>query len=198
MKKNKNKYLYSLINKIKYILFISVLLILVSCSQQKRYEYLSYIFDGVPQPDSTVIISDTNNLATKTTSTTNSEPVKVKADTVYNHPPAEDNGCNNCHEIDKSYALIEKQPTLCFNCHDDFSKKFKELHGPVMVGNCTACHDPHKSEYKPLIKLPGQELCYYCHQKEAVLKNDIHSGIGDTKCWDCHSPHGGSERTFMK
>jgi len=204
MKIRLKKYLIIVKSRIRSILFASFLLILVSCSAKQKYEYLSFFFDDVPLPDSTSINIDTskisgkvNILSNNNTTKAETKPVQVE-EPVYTHPPVEDNGCSNCHVIENSYALTEKQPMLCYNCHDDFSKKYKYLHGPALIGSCTACHDPHKSSYKPLIKSPGQDLCYYCHKKEAVLKNMIHSGIDDAKCWDCHNPHGGSDITFMK
>ena len=177
-----------------------MLQIIVSCSAEQRYKYLTIFFDDVEPPDTTSIKIDSSKIAVKNSVDENkTEPKTVQPEVIeIKHPPAEEDGCNNCHIIEKSYTLVEKQPKLCYNCHDDFSKKYKELHGPLLVGACTACHDPHKSANKPLIKAPGQELCFFCHQKQDVLRNDIHSSIEDNKCWDCHNPHGGADRTFMK
>lgn len=180
-------------------MLLALLVLIISCTAKQRYDYLSFFIDDVPPPESSKVGKDTLNTNDNKNALTSNQPkANQKIDTIYTHPPAEEESCNNCHVTDNSNALNEKLPKLCYNCHDDFSKKYKFLHGPLLSGGCTECHDPHKSAIKPLLKAQGQDLCFYCHEKESVLKNTIHSDIGDTKCWDCHSPHGGSDRTFMK
>jgi predicted CXXCH cytochrome family protein len=176
-------------------LLISALVFGYSCSSQKSYEVLSFFFDDVPLPDSTSVIIDTTNLALEDTINVKSMKSALLEQT---HPPAEEGSCNNCHDIGNSFSLIEKQPALCYSCHDDFTKTTTFLHGPLILGNCSFCHDPHKSKFSHFLKLDGQDLCFYCHGKEDVMKNGVHSDIGETKCWDCHNPHGGSDKTFMK
>ncbi len=184
------------LNRVVYgILFISLLILSLSCSSRQSYDVLTIFFDDVPLPDSTKTVKDSTNLAAKDTSAV--KPAQNAAPEI-THPPAEEDGCNNCHDIGNSFALTETPPKLCYTCHDDFNKKFVFKHGPVIIGSCTVCHDPHKSKFSSLLKIDDQNLCYYCHEKESVMKNDIHSDIGETKCWDCHNPHGGSDRTFMK
>lgn len=183
------------INKIFILLLLIYTIFSFSCSPQKRYNFLSSFLDDVPLPDSVKVIND-SLFSLKKDSIPEIKETTAESDII--HPPAEEGGCKNCHDIGSSFKLIEKVPDLCNNCHDDFKRKNKKLHGPLNVGECSSCHDPHKSRNKKLLNLPGQDLCFYCHTKESVLKNDVHLTIDKTNCWECHNPHGGSDNYFMK
>ncbi len=191
-KPNRSSFLVKYFNLLS---IISILIFLIACSPQKNYQVLTIFFDDVPPPDTTKIVADSTNITNKII---NENDIKKELLVEKTHPPAEEGSCNNCHDVGNSFKLNEMLPKLCNNCHEDFSKKNKFLHGPLSVGACTICHDPHKSRFKSFLKQDGQALCYFCHEKESVMKNDIHSTIEDTKCWECHNPHGGNERTFMK
>ena len=168
---------------------------MVSCSPQKKHDTLSIFFDGVPDPKIGKTKSDSASLAVNISSETRK---KAKSEKKFEHPPHENGSCSDCHNLNESFHLVESQPVLCQQCHDDFAKKYKLVHGPAASGFCTQCHDPHSSKYAKLLTRDGNNLCYFCHDKALVYKNDIHTSIGDSKCWDCHNPHGGADRTFMK
>jgi len=42
--------------------------------------------------------------------------------------------------------LIAQEPELCYNCNDDYTVSASFIHGPVAVGQCLFCHNPHKSK----------------------------------------------------
>jgi predicted CXXCH cytochrome family protein len=168
---------------------------LISCSPQSKHDTLSVFFDGVPDPNAvnkidSVQVASIDSLALP-------DPNRI-FEKEFKHQPFADNSCDNCHDQSNSNKLLEKQPNLCYQCHDDYSKKYKVVHGPAASGYCTGCHEPHSSPNEKLIVSDGQKLCYNCHDKTDVMNNEIHQTIDETKCWDCHDPHGGSDRTFLK
>ena len=186
----------SIIKIVVYLLFF--VFIYSGCSQNKLHKTLSIFFDGVPykSKDSTVIKKDSivikdslRNL--KNTKKQNSIIVSV-------HPPYRDRECSNCHDNNDKTKFTKPLQSLCFNCHDDFSKKYKFVHGPVASGSCIACHNPHQSKLKKLVLRENQSLCTYCHDKKQVLKNEVHSDIGETNCTECHNPHGGDDKNILK
>ncbi|MFZ4399136.1 MAG: cytochrome c3 family protein [Bacteroidales bacterium] len=114
------------------------------------------------------------------------------------HLPYQDKTCESCHDQNKMGKLNQEMPELCYQCHDNFSYKYKVLHGPVGGGQCTACHSPHSSVNSNLLLRKGQELCLYCHISKQIMETETHRDIGETDCTDCHNPHGGEDRYVLR
>lgn len=179
-------------SRIVKVIFKVLLFVLAACSPDSRYRVLSTIFDGVPDPNATVVSNDTisneqsglMNIGVNTSSSINL------------HYPFQEKECNSCHLPNSMGQLSQEQPDLCYTCHDDFSNTYKVVHGPVAGGYCTTCHEPHKSKNKALLKREGQDLCLHCHVPADVLVNETHSELDGMNCTECHNPHGGSDR-FM-
>jgi predicted CXXCH cytochrome family protein len=114
------------------------------------------------------------------------------------HFPYAERECAACHDPNSLGTLQEPQPDLCYMCHEDYSRSYTYLHGPVAGGYCTSCHHPHLSENAHLLRFTGSELCYYCHRKEGVLKNDMHTDLEGMDCCDCHNAHGGEDRYIFQ
>jgi predicted CXXCH cytochrome family protein len=79
---------------------------------------------------------------------------------------------------------------------------------------CTDCHDPHGSDYPPLLRVNytmtdgaespfAYDLCYGCHNRESILSNQSFKGsqmrdyghkehivYQNTSCYTCHASHG--------
>ena len=72
------------------------------------------------------------------------------------------------------------------------------VHGPVAVGQCLFCHNPHKSQVKYLLKGPVPELCYLCHDEDATESIPAHFVRELSACTDCHDPHASDERPLLK
>ena len=181
-----------------YLLFVpislSLLVTTTSCSTGESSVVLGFFFDGVDEQKSE---SDIDTLVlTKDLQKSEQKPIAF-IETINIHEPYKNKGCDNCHETLSSNKLSEPQPTLCYNCHDDYSEQYAVLHGPVAAGYCTGCHNPHKTKIARLLKSEGQEMCYNCHNKKDVLQNEIHLEIEDTDCTECHNPHGGEDRFLM-
>ncbi len=64
-------------------------------------------------------------------------------------------------------------------------------HQPFLNDNCTGCHEPHGSDYTPLLVQAQPELCYKCHPRfRTSSRKPSHHPIGlDLTCASCHNPH---------
>jgi predicted CXXCH cytochrome family protein len=116
------------------------------------------------------------------------------------HKVATDGGCETCHAAHFSELRhLEKQPQPeeCLSCHDrvlttadgrtlpDMAALLKDNpvhHGPIRLGSCTACHQPHASSHFRLLvadypaefyapfKIEQYDLCFRCHVPDLVLQ----------------------------
>lgn len=169
---------------------------------------------------------------------------KISRHKIYDPNTADTNDCmTKCHlahphnpRSNNIKAVDEK--TLCFNCHDtngspgpqpriDMLKYAGKPHdyvkqehaysdGSGFGNNCTKCHNPHGSDYKPLLKWAnGDTLCYQCHDglhtdgNGATISNikTLYQAYGHylksdptkkLKCADCHFPHGTSNTKYLR
>jgi predicted CXXCH cytochrome family protein len=158
---------------------------------------LAIFFDGVPNPDDSVSLFNDQKEYLKKQSGMDKETVIVEKQKYYFHVPYQEKECASCHDQNVMGKFVEAMPSLCYQCHDDFSTLFPNLHAPVEAGECISCHNPHMSENKHLLKLTGQKLCFECHDQEDVLKTENHSDIGDANCTECHNPHGSKESFLL-
>ncbi|MEK6528566.1 MAG: cytochrome c3 family protein, partial [Nitrospirota bacterium] len=104
--------------------------------------------------------------------------------------------CSNCHlpHVSDIPKILSMAPMdLCLSCHDKEVKAYdgttltnmKKLladnpdhHGPINEKDCSACHDPHGSEYFRILRnaypstfyMPyrpeNYSLCFSCHEEE--------------------------------
>jgi predicted CXXCH cytochrome family protein len=121
------------------------------------------------------------------------------------HAPIEE-ACDNCHskqENDhpdrqgKEYTLADVMPSLCYNCHEQPSKKI--IHAPVEGGECVICHSPHSSNNSHLLvnkSLSG--LCYECHDLEIGETDKVHAPVETGSCEECHESHQSDNRSLLK
>ncbi|NIP32728.1 cytochrome C, partial [candidate division KSB1 bacterium] len=65
------------------------------------------------------------------------------------------------------YVAREGDAKVCNECHLDKVKEFKRnkyVHGPVAVGMCSVCHNPHASDYKAQLHDKTNAVCLSCHE----------------------------------
>ena len=186
------------VKKISGLFFLCTLLIAYSCSSGSESSLLNFLFDGVPLPDTSVVMLKEE----KTEIETNIADVKTNSEksviTEFYHLPYKEKMCSDCHDSEFSNKLIISMPELCYECHSDFNSEFDYIHYPTEAGECNSCHHPHKSKLKMLLLKPVRELCADCHDLEELLSGDMHSGIDDTECTDCHYPHGSDDVKLLK
>jgi len=103
--------------------------------------------------------------------------------------------CAACHEEQGDHTFPawtqETIRDLCLNCHDVSTR-----HPPAEKGTCTACHDPHASRLRPLLRQPVAELCQKCHPP-GPSPAFSHPPFKEGSCTDCHVPHGSSHKAHL-
>ncbi|MDP2400988.1 MAG: cytochrome c3 family protein, partial [Actinomycetota bacterium] len=90
--------------------------------------------------------------------------------------------------------LVSRQRDLCFMCHPTVAPLSQKAvqHQPFEYDNCTGCHEPHGSNFRPLLIKDQPPLCYDCHPGIADDFNQASIHPVDTPrldCGDCHNPH---------
>ena len=116
------------------------------------------------------------------------------------HPPYAEKNCQGCHDFKNKNLLLAPPDELCEMCHVGFvDSKGKNIHGPVAVRDCLACHLPHASNYKSLLKESVSGICSTCHQEKRLAFN-MHDTVMEHKmeCVNCHDAHGGDVTYFLK
>jgi predicted CXXCH cytochrome family protein len=192
---------YIMLSRIRSASFGLMLLVffgmfILSCDEVERHKTLTFFFDGVPPlgPQSLQEeFPDANSLEAAQTG---------QAPVWYVHEPRKD--CSNCHTKRKQRSfssqtyLIAPVPKLCYNCHDDYTASAAFVHGPVAVGQCLFCHNPHKSKIKYLLTASEPGLCYQCHDKNTIELIAAHLPKQLSSCTDCHNPHASSAKALLK
>ncbi len=151
----------------------------------------------------------------------------------YKHEPAEKN-CLSCHEHHGSeYKKLLKSEDagfkLCISCHNKSKmdkkvvnfKNVKYQHGAIRDKKgkrCLACHDPHASSHKSILKKNSVDVCLDCHnepvksdedgkmmmnmEKHLQTHKNWHGPIAKPKkeggCSACHNPHGSNHFSILK
>lgn len=116
------------------------------------------------------------------------------------HPPYAEKNCQGCHDFKNKNLLLAPADELCEMCHVGFvDSQGENIHGPVAVRDCLACHLPHTSTYKSLLKESVSGICGTCHQEERLAVN-MHNAVTEHKmeCVNCHAAHGGDVTYFLK
>lgn len=119
--------------------------------------------------------------------------------------------CLSCHQQSRKPWRIGFPPFkiqgICFNCHTGkkawFSRKY--FHGPLYIGGCTLCHDPHGQDNRYQLWAEGSlVLCITCHsnmQNLVSAKNRlpyVHGIILGKGCVACHDPHAADEQFMLR
>jgi len=178
------------------ILLVFLGLFVVSCDEVGRHNILTFFFEGVPplrQDRLTEEFVDTNSPRLLQT--------RLKQ-IWYIHQPRRD--CTFCHDKSRQRVfssqtyLIKPVPELCYECHADYTTSTSYVHGPVAVGQCLLCHNPHRSRIEHLLKEPTPQLCYVCHNIDTVKLIPAHLIKEQFACTDCHNAHTSSIKYLLK
>ncbi len=114
------------------------------------------------------------------------------------HRPWKEKNCLACHNFQADNKLKLPKNKICLMCHKNFIQG-KYVHGPVAVGACLACHNPHNSPNPSLLRRSLKTICYKCHKerRQAYRMHDrvISKGM---YCINCHDPHSRNMHYFLK
>ena len=152
------------------------------CSVENNYEFLSKIFDGVPDPNAPGKL-DGKSIAN---SSTYSE-----------HRPYVDEACTACHTDPTNLFLYSEDLGLCIQCHDQINTQYAYMHGAVTGNACLMCHNPHISALSNLLRENGPGMCLQCHEFDTEQLIPSHLDL-ERSCTDCHSGHGGDSPFFLR
>ena len=199
-------------NRQRVIVSLVACVLLASCSLERRYRVLSFLFDGVPDPNAPVRVEALPAPRVDFTKLTNAERAeylanKIEAPTVYFHEPVEKRECASCHVFEKQDesrpgwmagmpTLIVPIEELCARCHEPPEAKY--VHGPVATRRCDFCHEPHQSTFPHLLRAETvDKVCLSCHLGETFVTQAEHADLGDTGCTTCHDPHSSDRKYFL-
>jgi len=191
-----------MVKKRSHTVILTIILLslgsILACSPTVRYNVMSTIFDDVPNPNEvefTVALDTLDQMdTTMVLATVNTQPVNK----FMYHPPYQQKECGSCHDQNSMGALVNTQPQLCYQCHDNQDQTQPFVHGPAAGGYCTSCHSPHMAEENHLLHKKGNELCFNCHDSALIANNNKHNEWEATGCITCHSPHSSKNRFMLK
>jgi predicted CXXCH cytochrome family protein len=114
----------------------------------------------------------------------------------HGHTGLSSDGCLLCHDphgSDNPKLLpTARVSELCEECHADVLIDRTVIHTPVLIGPCTACHDPHvASSDEEAADRAGR--CLQCHEllrTELATARKIHDPLRRGGCGECHDAHG--------
>jgi len=173
-----------------------------------KHKILTSIFDGVPDlpPVEELCRDNVEELfntyyeqriaaADKGGSEEVSDKTRIEGSS---HRPWKEQNCQGCHNFQAENKLKLPTREICYLCHKNLIQG-RNVHGPVAVGACLACHDPHSSEHPSLLRKSLETICFKCH-KEKRLAATMHDKIvsNGMLCVDCHDPHSGNMHYFLK
>lgn len=188
------------LNNHSHIIYLLLVIFFIfwACTPKFSYNVKTFLFDGVPDPYmvKVTLIKDSTVMGVGS----KVEKLKTKPVNEYRinlHEPYKKKECSKCHDRDFMNTTRVTLPELCYECHENFSKRYKVLHGPVASGDCTECHNPHQSKFNNLLMWSGQDICLHCHEMERIFMDKNHKEINDTSCTECHSPHGGDNISLL-
>jgi predicted CXXCH cytochrome family protein len=164
------------------------------CTAEKRHDVLSFFFDGVPPLEE----KKPPPKATAAGAPAAAPQAPVSTESVH-EPARSESGCVACHNREASFALLKPRTEICLTCHEDKTRQYPYMHGPVAVGDCAECHDPHRSPLPHLLRMPVEKLCFLCHDRTpaGAKPAPCTRPSDDVRCTNCHNPHGGAARFFL-
>lgn len=151
----------------------------------------------------------------------------AQAPVLFSHPVWTEGDCSACHAGTGSFGfqsggaepkgaaaklfnsgggipgkLRHPKEKVCLTCHKEKTglRAIKDnlwLHNTTAKGECLACHDPHQSRLRGMLRVPAEELCRSCHQAEELADLPVHSA-GPEPCLSCHDPHMGRDRRLLR
>jgi len=114
------------------------------------------------------------------------------------HRPWKEKNCTACHNFQAKNKLKLPKTKICYLCHKNFIQG-KHVHGPVSVGACLACHDPHSTSNPYLLRRSLKTICFKCHlEKRLAAKMHARVISRGMLCVNCHNPHSSNLHYFLQ
>jgi len=106
--------------------------------------------------------------------------------------------CHDPHAADVAGLLKARSSDICFNCHTEMQKNYKNTHAPYAKGQCGTCHRPHQSSYPNLLAKEAESLCLGCHPLGSVRQKHRDFPVELGSCGSCHNPHGSDRPALVR
>ncbi len=110
--------------------------------------------------------------------------------------------CIGCHAAHASptKCSADSIPGMCYECHESLAPAALKgwAHGPLAVGQCQLCHEPHETGNRYLLRERIPVLCYGCHEEKSVKSVRDHWRESYVDCSNCHEAHTSLERPLLK
>ncbi|MFG0286306.1 MAG: cytochrome c3 family protein [Phycisphaerales bacterium JB039] len=152
------------------------------CSPQRRFEVLSFFFDGVPDPSAPAFAAG--------------QPLR-ESPTYSIHKPYAEERCSDCHT--GRFNMQSLDSGICMKCHENVPTEQPRMHGPVAAMACLWCHSAHESAYAHLLKGPARQVCTACHEPALLDAQAVPEHADESvSCLQCHYGHGGVTRHFLR
>ena len=179
------------------LILASGALLWAGCNVERDYKVLSFFFDGVPEPAGAV--ADGQRGPTRI-----GDPARMAATgAVSAHSAYTERRCSECHGDRARFGFrtegfAETTASVCADCHAS-ALEAPRLHGPVALGACLLCHEPHVSSHPLLLVDASPALCLACHEDEmrVAAPSPGHEDLA-RDCLECHDGHGGDDPYFLR
>ncbi|MEK6531671.1 MAG: cytochrome c3 family protein [Deltaproteobacteria bacterium] len=117
------------------------------------------------------------------------------------HKPFEEKKCSACH-IRGAKEVSESILSTCASCHKATLAGFNKIYSHLISGadtkSCSACHAPHASDGKKLLRDKETRVCFSCHfsTRDSIGRSKVtHPKL--EMCTSCHTSHGSNDRYFL-
>jgi len=112
--------------------------------------------------------------------------------------------CVDCHQPHSGIEHRQVRTTSfgevpCLKCHTEKEGPFVFEHGPLVIRNCYACHEPHGSNNpKMLVRSTVFQLCLECHAGATNIPGTLPPSFHNVRlpryqnCTTCHTKIHGS------
>jgi len=136
----------------------------------------------------------------KSCTTAECHPMPSVPDGAIDHAPFLEQWCDRCHTDHSASGkglLSAPEPQVCLACHAQVETREGALAHPAGGGDCTQCHDPHRSPVRHLLRNDDLLMgCVGCHAQDLAREREKphhHSYFDPEKeCGSCHYAHANS------